>query len=347
MKKCFDYEKITENIDYELISLISEIREYRGKQLLFLQTKPQILDKLTDLAMVQSTEYSNKIEGIYTSADRLEDLLQNKATPRNRDEEEIVGYRNVLGIIHDQFAFIDIKVSNVLQLHKELYKFYPQPQRGKFKTQDNAIEEIINGERFLRFKPASTFETPMLLEELCEEYNREISVGKVDPLLLIPCFIFDFLSIHPFNDGNGRMSRLLTLLLLYQNDYLVGKFISLEMLVEKTKDSYYETLKESSQKWHENEQNYLPFIKYFLKIVLAAYVEFEERYQLLSNESLSSAEKILEAISSKFVPVSKKDIAAEIPNFAIITIERGLKKLLDEELIIKIGSGRSTKYKMK
>ena len=220
----------------EIVGLLTAIHEYKGEQTLFIETKPDVLTHLLEIAKVQSTEASNKIEGIYTSDDRIKKLVSEKTMPRTRSEQEIAGYRDVLTTIHESHDYIQPRPSIILQLHKNLYK-YTGIEGGRYKNSDNVITEEINGEKHIRFKPVDAFGTPSAVEDICKAYEEALSDEKIDPLLIIPMFILDFLSIHPFNDGNGRMGRLLTLLLLYRSGYIVGKYISIEKLIEQTKET--------------------------------------------------------------------------------------------------------------
>lgn len=329
----------------EIMNLVSRIHEYKGKQELFMKAKLDILEAMLEVAKIQSTGASNRIEGIFTSDARLVELVSKKAKPLNRDEEEIAGYREVLNTIHENYNNITLKSSVILQLHRDLYSFHPSSNGGRYKNQDNIIEEIDeNGTRRIRFKPLSAYETPEAVEKLCDAYHEAINECKIDPLILISKFVLDFLSIHPFNDGNGRMSRLITLLLLYQQDYIVGKYISLEMLIESTKESYYETLKASSQGWHENENSYLPFVKYYLSILLKAYKEFSERVEVVAIDKMSKSERIKDLFDKKIGKISKREIADIYPDISVTTIEKALADLLKDGYIKKVGSGRATAY---
>ena len=227
----------------EIVSLLTQIHEYKGEQTLFIEAKADTLTQLVETAKIQSTEASNKIEGIYTSDERLKSLVTNKAVPKTRNEQEIAGYRDVLATIHESHDFIPVKPSILLQLHRDLYKFSGKNIGGTYKNADNVIaEEDEQGNKFIRFQPVPAWETPTAIDAICSAYDDIQSEADADPLLIIPMFILDFLCIHPFNDGNGRMSRLLTLLLLYRAGYIVGKYISIEKLIEQTKDTYYEAL---------------------------------------------------------------------------------------------------------
>lgn len=346
--KEFNYSQLKKlTLSHDLLNILTKIHEFKGKQELYITTKPEILNKLTDLALIQSTEASNKIEGIATTNKRLKQIVEEKVAPRNRDEEELAGYRDVLKMIHDSYPYIQITPNNILTLHKNLYNYSAKSYKGKFKSSDNVItEKDAAGNEHIRFTPAPAFLTSKLMSEICQQYNQAIQKAEIDPLLLIPCFILDFLSIHPFSDGNGRLSRLLALLLLYQSGYLVGKYISIEMLVEKSKETYYETLQASSIGWLENEQDYTPFVRYFLGIILRAYEDFSERFEVVINRELTSTERLTEELEKSFEPLSRVDLETLLPDISRRTIERALSELQAEKKIEKIGRGRSTKYRL-
>jgi Fic family protein len=342
----FDYSKPPEELmDFELMNLVSAIHEYKGKQDLYLKAKPDRLDALRMVAKVQSTGASNRIEGIHTSEKRLNELIVQKTDPENRSESEIAGYRDVLGLIHESHDHITPTTNVILQLHRDLYRYRPTGQAGRFKNMDNEITETGgDGKKAVRFKPLSAFETPDAMERLTAAFNEAIRAETYDPLLLVPMFILDFLCIHPFTDGNGRMSRLLTLLLLYRAGYLAGKYISLELKIEKTKESYDEALKESSEGWQEGRNSCLPFVRYFLEILLAAYKEFSERAELLQVNKISKSERIRILFNTTLQPVSKSDILKLYPGISQSMVEATLKQLLDAGTIIKLGAGKRTAY---
>lgn len=342
----FDYKKIDNDLFVpEIMNLISKIHEYKGKQELFIEAKPDILNSMLEIAKIQSTGASNRIEGIFTSDARLSELVSKKSEPLNRNEEEIAGYREVLNTIHENYEYISVRSNVILQLHRDLYSYHPSSNSGKYKNQDNIIEEVDSkGNHHIRFEPTSAFETPASMQALCKTYNDAIKEDRIDPLILISKFILDFLSIHPFNDGNGRMSRLLTLLLLYQHGYIVGKYISIEMLIENTKDSYYEMLKASSNNWHQNKNSYYPFVKYYLSIILKAYKEFANRVETVTLKGLNKSQRVKDLFDNKLGKISKSDIQKFCPDISVATIEKSLSKLLKEKYIIKVGSGRATSY---
>lgn len=339
-----EYNSVISNNN--IINLISKIHEYKGKQSYLLNVKEETLETLLKIAKIESTSSSNKIEGISTTDKRINEIVNQNLDPKNRNEEEIAGYRDVLSLIHDNYEFIDINHNTILQLHRDLYKYTGYSYGGKFKNSQNYIEEIDDkGEKKIRFTPLSPFETPLAIDELCKNYNELVQSETCDLLVLIPIFIFDFVSIHPFNDGNGRMSRLLTLLLLYKANYLVGKYISIEKIIEDTKESYYDTLQKSSVNWYSNENNYSYFVEYYLGIILRAYKELDSRIRIVDDKKITSYDRITNVFKDNIIPIDKSFIISKCPDLSETTIERILNTLLKEGKITKISGGRYTKYK--
>ena len=341
----FNYSKIKDiKWDSEILSLVASIYRYQGKQELYLKQRPNELEKLIDIAKIQSTESSNEIEGIVTTSVRLKQLLEEKTTPRNRNEQEIVGYRDVLDIIHENFDVIPISRNYILQMHKILYSHMNNPLAGKTKNVQNYISATYpDGHSEVLFTPLSPFETPGALDLICDEYNRVIGNFEVEPIIMIPIFIHDFLCIHPFNDGNGRLSRLLTTLLLYKNGFYVGRYISLESLIAKDKAAYYEALNKAGMNWQNGNEDIVPFIKYLLGIILAAYKAFDDRFSIVEDK-LSAVEMVRKATSQKIGRFSKQDILELCPSLSISSIEGSLRKLVEEGTLRREGVGRSTKY---
>ena len=328
-----------------IINTISLIHEYKGKQALYIESKKDSLTSLLNIAKIQSTEYSNRIEGIEITDSRIKELVNEKVTPKNRNEEEIAGYRDALKLIHESYDDIFITPNIILQLHKILYKYSSSSIGGKFKATDNIIEETDEqGNKFIRFKPVSALQTPFAIEKLCDNYNELIKREEIDPLLLIPIFILDFLCIHPFSDGNGRMSRLLTLLLLYKSGYIVGKYISIEKLIENTKESYYDTLKKSSINWHDDNNDYSYFVEYYLSIILRAYKDFSNRIEYMTNNKMNAKDRVFLVIEKNISKMTKKEIIEICPDISETTVEKALSDLIKDELILKIGDGRYTSY---
>ena len=329
----------------EIVQMVGSIHEHKGKQELFLEANIDELKTLLEVALIQSTGASNRIEGIFTSDKRLEELVSQKAEPRNRSEQEIAGYREVLATIHESYEYINPRPNIILQLHRDLYSYSQGAAGGSYKNSDNVIAETdAEGHQKARFIPVPAFQTAEAMEELCTRFLEAWEADRIDKLVLIPMFILDFLCIHPFNDGNGRMSRLLTLLLFYKAGYIVGKYVSMEMLIEKTKETYYEALQASSTGWHEGENSYEPFVKYYLGIMLKAYNEFESRVEHLKHRSLSKPDRIKAVIDNKVGKITKKEIMELCPDISKVTVERTLTELVKSGYIAKVGAGPSTGY---
>ena len=331
----------------EVLGYCSAIHEAKGKQDLYLQQKPQELEMLVEISKVQSTEASNSIEGIRTTDTRLKQLCTNKTTPRNRDEEEIAGYRDALNTIHENFEYIPITPNYILQLHKVLYSHQISDIGGKFKNVQNYISATDeNGKSFTLFTPLAPYETPEAVQRICDEYNRAIADNIVDPLILIPIFIHDFLCIHPFVDGNGRMSRLLTTLLLYRSGYYVGKYISLESKISNSKNLYYDALEKSQEGWEINADNPEPFIKYLLGTVLSAYRDFEDRFNIVSGKP-TSVDIVRRAINSIIGKFTKAKLLELCPSLSVSTVESVLRTLIKNNEIERHGNGKLTFYTKK
>ncbi|MDL2328119.1 Fic family protein, partial [Ruminococcaceae bacterium OttesenSCG-928-A11] len=328
-----------------IVNLLTSIHEYRGKQASYANLKTDVLGKMVELARVQSTKASNRIEGIVTTDKRLEEIVNEKSEPRNRSEQEIAGYREVLATIHDNYEYITLRPNVILQLHRDLYVYSGASIGGQWKTSDNIIQEVdADGNKRVRFDPVPAFETAPAMDTLCSEYLTVLGKGEIDPLLLMARFILDFLCIHPFNDGNGRMSRLLTLLMLYKSGFDVGRYISIEMIIENTKDSYYDTLQASSAKWHEMENDYVPFVEYYLGTVKKAYLEFSERAELLSTKGVTKTEQVRMTFENHLGKLTKKEILEKNPGISESTVETALRQLVKDGVIQKIGGGRYTSY---
>lgn len=343
--RTFNYSLIKDQKwDSDILGYIAAIYKYAGKQELYLKQKPNELGKLVGIAKIQSTKTSNAIEGIVTTNTRLKQLVEGKTTPRNRDERGIAGYRDVLNVIHESYDAIPITKNYILQLHKILYNHMNNPIAGQTKTVQNYVSATYpDGHTEILFTPLAPYETPEALERICEEYNRVIGNFEVEPLIAIPIFIHDFLCIHPFNDGNGRMSRLLTTLLLYRCNFYVGKYISLEAKIAKDKDLYYDALRRSQDGWHEGAEDAVPFIKYLLSIILAAYKDFEDRYAIVE-EKIPAIDMVRKAIQNKIGKFNKQDIHELCPSLSISSIEGSLRKLVESGELRREGLSKSTCY---
>lgn len=341
----FNYSAIKDmKWDSDLLGYIAAIYKEVGKQELYLKQRPEELGKLVEIAKVQSTEASNAIEGIVTTNTRVRQLVEEKTAPRNRNEQEIAGYRDVLNIIHENFDAIPISKNYILQLHKILYNHMNNPRAGQTKNVQNYISATYpDGHTETLFTPMAPFETPEALDRICEEYNRVIGNMELEPLIAIPIFIHDFLCIHPFNDGNGRMSRLLTTLLLYRCGFYVGKYISLEAKIAKNKDLYYNALNQSQHGWHEGTEDPVPFIKYLLGTILAAYKDFEDRFAIVA-EKLPAIEMVRKAAYHKIGRFTKQDIRELCPSLSLSSVEGALRKMVATGELKREGTGKTTCY---
>ncbi len=342
----FDYVETSKKLlTPEIVQMLTSLHEHKGRQDLFLEAHIDELEALLDVAMIQSTGASNRIEGIFSTDKRLEELVKQNAEPRNRSEQEIAGYREVLATIHDSYEYITPRPNVILQLHKELYSYSDAGTGGVYKNSDNLIAEMdAESKQRVRFVPVPAWQAAEAMDEMCFSFNEEWNAGRIDKLLLIPMFILDFLCIHPFSDGNGRMSRLLTLLLYYKAGFIVGKYISIEMLIEKSKETYYEALQASSFGWHDGENNYEPFVKYYLGVVVKAYNEFESRVEYLRYRRISKPDRIKAVIEQNAGKITKKEIMALCPDISMVTVERALTELVKSGYIVKVGAGPSTGY---
>ena len=343
--RTFNYSAIKDQKwDSEILGYIAAIYKEAGKQELYLKQRPDELEKLVEIAKIQSTEASNAIEGIVTTNTRIRQLVEEKTTPKNRDEQEIAGYRDVLSIIHESFDAIPLSRNYILQLHKIMYSHMNNPMAGQTKNVQNYISATYpDGHSEILFTPMAPYETPEALDQICEEYNRVIGNMELEPLIAIPVFIHDFLCIHPFNDGNGRMSRLLTTLLLYRCGFFVGKYISLEAKIAKNKDLYYNALNRAQHGWHEGNEDVVPFIKYLLSTILAAYRDFADRFAIVE-EKLPAIDMVRKAVQNKLGRFTKQDIRELCPSLSLSSVEGALRKLVAAGELKREGSGKSTCY---
>lgn len=311
---------------------------------MYLKQRPQELEKLVEIAKIRSTEASNAIEGIVTTSTRIRQLVEEKTTPHNRDEQEIAGYRDALNIIHESFDAIPVTQNYILQLHKIMYSHMNNPMAGRTKNvQDYITATHPDGRNEILFTPLELYETPKALDRICEEFNKVTGNMELEPLIAIPVFIHDFLCIHPFNDGNGRMSRLLTSLLLYRCGFYVGRYISLEAKIAKNKDLYYSALSESRTGWREGTEDAVPFIKYILGTVLAAYKDFEDRFALVEIKR-TALETVRMASLNKLGRFTKRDIRELCPSLSLSAIEGALRKMVEAGELKREGNGKNTSY---
>lgn len=328
-----------------IVKLLAGIHEHKGRQGLFIESHRDDLESLLETARIQSTGSSNRIEGIFTSEVRLRELVQKKVEPSNRSEREIAGYREVLSTIHESYDYMTPKPNTILQMHRDLYRFSTVENGGAYKNSDNVIAEVeFGGKERVRFVPVPAFQVASAMESLCKSFLRAWDDDHWDKLLLIPMFILDFLCIHPFNDGNGRISRLLTLLLLYKAGYIVGKYISIELLIEKSKESYYDALEASSYRWHEGENSCEAFVEYYLGILAGACNEFEQRIAHFRLGKKSKPERVFQILQNTPGKITKREIMQSCPDISQVTVERTLARLVKDGSIKKIAAGPASGY---
>lgn len=328
----------------EQLATLRSIGEHRGRQALFIKQAPEALEGLRQVAIIESSESSNRLEGITAPHKRIEALIKG-TQPQNRSEQEIAGYRDALSLIHESFAHLALTVNVILQLHSILYRYLPT-DGGRWKMVDNEIvEKNADGKiTRVRFKATPAVATPFAMEDLTQNYGMAVHQLHQEPLIVVPLAILDFLCIHPFADGNGRTARLMTLMLLYHFDYQVGKYISLERIFEESKESYYETLEASSQGWHENRHNVMPWLSYFWGVLLRAYKEFEERVGAIRTGRGSKTDQVQDAIHRKMKPFSISDLESDCPNVSRDMIRHVLRQLQGEGQIAVQGKGRGAKW---
>lgn len=337
----FKNEKI--NLALSTVWLTNAIAEYKGKQELYTKQSVQILKTLLETALIESAESSNRIEGVTVDYARLKPLILGHSKPRDRSEEEVSGYRKALDLIHKKHQSLRITPETIQELHRLCRgEFW---DAGKWKEKDNdIIRKHPNGHIEIIFKPVGAEKTPEMMKQLCLSYEHSIAQLKYPDLYAIACLILDFLSIHPFRDGNGRVSRLLTLLALYQHGFTVGKYISLERIVEQSKETYYETLNKSSQRWHEAKHDVSPWLNYFLGIVLTAYKELEERAQNIQQKKGAKTALLTQAIDSQQGEFSISDIERACPAVSRVMIKKVLLQMQNDQKIKCLGKGQSAKW---
>lgn len=326
---------------------LQALGHYQGRQELYFQQIPEVLERMRQVAIIESAESSNRLEGIAPAHDRIEAMILNNSTPQNRDEQEVAGYRDVLALIHESYKFMPFSVNVILQIHTMLYRHLME-EGGRWKPTDNEIiEKLPDGTRRVRFKAVAAAQTPQFMEDMVVLYQDRIRSHYGEQLILIPLVILDFLCIHPFRDGNGRTARLLTALLLYHFDFQVGRYISLERVIEETKESYYETLHKSSQGWHEGKHDVMPWLNYFWGIMIRAYKEFEERVSTIKPGKGSKTDQIINLVESKWKPFAISEIEAECQGIGRDHIKDVLKQLKDSGKIEQVGKGRGAKWIVK
>lgn len=331
--------------DGTAVSALKTIGEYKGKQTLFFTQTPEILNTLKQVSIVESIESSNRLEGITAPHKRIEGIVLRSTQPRNRPEQEIAGYRDALNLIHESAEHMPFSENIILQLHSLIYRYMALDGGFWKKTDNKIVDKNPDGSiKRVRFEPTSAIATPGQMIKLVEYYNVAWEREKKEPLVIIPLVVLDFLCIHPFSDGNGRLARLLTLLLLYHSGYEVGRFISLERIFEESRETYYESLEKSSAGWHEGRHDVMPWMSYFWGVLLRAYKEFEERVGNIRTSKGSKTEQIRKAVERKIGPFSISDIERECAGISRDMVRHVLRQLRDEGSIFSSGKGRSAKW---
>jgi Fic family protein len=345
--KSFDKNYLDQvKISQSLLKTIRTLGEYKGKEDLYRQQSPQVIETLKKNSIIQSTESSNRIEGVVADPTRLKALMERKIAPLDRSEQEIAGYRDVLNTIHSSYRDVSFTPNIVMQLHRDLFN-YTAEAGGQWKSTDNTIsEQSADGTKHIRFSPIPAWQTPDAMKQLHEGYHQSKHESEgIEPLLAIPAYVLDFLCIHPFRDGNGRMARLLTLLLLYQEGYELGRYISLEKTIENTKEGYYDALYASSQGWHEGEHNIVPWLEYFLGVMLlGSYREFERRVGLFVNAKGTKAALILAAIDKLPTKFTISNVAEQCPTVGIDHIRKTLRMQRDKGKLKSVGRGPNAEW---
>lgn len=340
----FDYSFLENQVPARLLNLTAIIYDIKGKESVRLNDNPKLFKKLKEKAVRDSIKGSNAIENIHTTEKRISEIAAGDNTAFTHPEKEIIGYRNVLNNIHTFNERIIFDKTTILSLHKQLLDVAGSENRGQFKKEPNIITETRNGKKYVVFVPTAPKEVEESIDQMLIAFNEASHNANINPLLLIPCFILDFLCVHPFDDGNGRMSRLLTLLLLYKRGFDIGRFISIENMINENKGEYYRTLQESSIEWQNNKNNYEPFMLYMIQILYECYMKLDENVFSQIDKKLSKSERIETLLLNVFVPISKKGIQDHLPDVSEQLIEMVLSKLLKEEKIIKIGSYKDAMY---
>jgi Fic family protein len=341
----FDYSFLASGmLPAGLVNVVSATYELRERESERKESYPDIFTRLESIAKVQSVKGSNAIEGIVTSEQRISEIVNQNSAPLNHNEAEIAGYRDALALVHEGFATMDIRERDILRLHETMLS-YTQAAGGRYKESDNVIMEIdASGARRVRFAPTPAHETAETMEQLILAYMDARSNYNINQLLLVPCFILDFLCIHPFSDGNGRMSRLLSLLLLYKNGFDAGKYIAFEEQINKSKGDYYEALRLSSEGWHDNGNSYFPFTENFITTLLFCYKELDKRFAVVNAKKVTKRQRVEMTVLNSLLPISKQEICFCLPDISPTTVEAALAEMVKNDLVEKVGAGRSTKY---
>lgn len=338
----FDYSEILGDIPADITKLMMDITRIRSMEGIRRINYPKDYSRMEDIARLASVKYSNEIEGIVTSDERIREIVLRSGAPKDHSEEEIAGYRNALDLIHRESDRLGFNRDTILNLHSLLKT--KGSNENSYKKANNAIVSIDSeGRRHLVYEPVPASETEDHMEQLCLAYS-ELSTQGYDPLLYIPCVILDYLCIHPFLDGNGRTSRLLTMLLLYKEGIDICRYVSMDEHISLTKNDYYYYLRMSSSGWRENRWSYFPFIRYFLRTLLECYIDLDTRFALVDGKGLTRSQTVESILSKSLAPMSIGQIRRVLPDVSVYTIQKVLKKLIAEEKIERVGNTKGARY---
>ncbi len=344
----FTYDFLKEKtITSDLFTLSNIITDLRNKTNARKQLNKSLFNKLETIAIKESVEGSNAIEGIFTTEERIKEILENNSKPHTHNEEEIAGYHDAIKFIKENYEYLSFDEKTIKTIHMMIVaRHVGYDKGGKYKTSDNVIaEKYPNGTiKRIIFTPTKAKDVDKAMKELSLAYQVARDDYEIPSLLLIPCVILDFLSIHPFSDGNGRVSRLLTLLLLYKEGYDIGKYISFENQINKYKGYYYDALERCQNGWHESKNTYYPFIIFTFQILYECYKEINKRFVTTKSGKEKKNERIEAVIFNSVVPISKAEILKLLPDISITTIEKVLANLIKENKIYKIGTYKNAKY---
>ena len=342
----FDYSFLNNGLlPAKLVNLTATIYSLKTMAGTRKEEYEKIFTELEKIAKVQSVKSSNAIEGIVTSDERIKEIVNQSSEPLNHNESEIAGYRDALNEIHLGYEDIDFRENDILRLHEIMLSYSGYEFGGKYKSDDNVILEVDDeGNRKVRFRPTSAKETPKAMEQLILAYMDARSDSNINQLLLIPCVILDFLCIHPFRDGNGRMSRLLSLLLLYKNGFDAGKYVSFEEQINNYKSYYYESLEKSSEGWENNENTYIPFIENFLSMLYMCYKELDKRFSVVNSGKITKKARIEATILNSLTPLSKSEICNILPDVSPTTVEAVLGAMVKDGRVKLIGKSKASRY---
>ena len=341
----FDYRFLKTQIPGQLVGISNLVADLNSRESLRRAEHPDTFQRLREVALIETVRGSNAIEGIVTTGKRTDALIKEGAAPQDHNEKEIVGYRDALSEIYAKDFDSDLSETLLKHFHRQILGSVTQ-EAGVYKRENNWIQERDEtGHIRVRFVPVPAKETPAAVEQWLQAYYEARQDSEISRLFLIACTVVDFLCIHPFMDGNGRVSRLLTALLLQESGFNIGRYISVDKKINHFKGNYYQALAESSEGWHDNANSYEPFVTFFLQIVYQCYKEIDEKFIEGTTASMPKSKQIENALLNSFVPISKRDLCDRFPDISVTTIEKVLGDMVREGSIVKIGSYKNARYK--